>query len=338
MATASPTGFRSTGGRYGRRVPTRTDRHRRNGVLEVVEPGHERPPAPRFRLNRFRTDDWAVGVARAPISAFLEIGRRIDVEWLPTPRGCFVADPFPFDESHFVAEEYPFVRGVGRLVRYETTTGRRVGAFDLLPDPAVHLSYPLVWEIDGERHVLPEQSAAERLDLYRVTGTGATRRRTLIDGIDVADATPLHVDGRWYLFFTLGNADPLGNELHIHHTVDIDSQWQVHPSSPITGGGPRWRPAGPFFRANGDLYRPSQDSTAGYGSGAIVNRVVRIDETGYEEEPITEVRSVESRYAEGCHTLTAIDDERTLVDGKRRALRLDDQVRRTSRWMSERRR
>lgn len=249
-----------------------------------------------------------------------------------------MADPFPLDGDHFVAEEYPFFAGVGRLAYFETSTGRRIGEFPLEPDPGVHLSYPLVVTEGDARYVLPEQSAADRLDLYRITQTGAELESTLIDGVDVADATPVQVGDRWYLFFTLGTVDPLGEQLHIHHAGDLRGDWQPHPCSPVSGGGPRWRPAGPFFRVDGELYRPSQDSSAGYGSATIINRVVTLDATTYDEEPLCEVRSIESSHDEGCHTLTAIDDERTLVDAKRRAIRLDFHAGRAWRRATEGRR
>jgi hypothetical protein len=46
----------------------------------------------------------------------------------------------------------------------------------------------------------------------------------------------------------------------------------------------RARPAGPLFRAHGDLIRPAQDSSRTYGGGLVLNRVLALTPEVFEEE------------------------------------------------------
>jgi hypothetical protein len=301
-------------------------------VLEIREPGGVTERL-KPRLNRVRTDSWRVGIARAPISEFTAIGRRIEVEWLSAPRGRFVADPFPLDAEHFVAEEYPSWSGVGRLAVFDVRTGRRRASFALEPDPAVHVSYPAVLRSGDVQYVLPEQSASGRLDLYRVDGTRGCRTATLLEGVAAADATVELWNGHWYLFVCRADCDPLGEQLLIFHSDRLESGWEPHPASPITDRPGRLRPAGPMFRIDERLFRPSQDCTIAYGGGIVLNEVRRLDRESYVEEPICEVRSVVGPFDDGCHTLVALDESTTLVDGNRRVLRVDHRVvRRLGSW------
>ena len=78
--------------------------------------------------------------------------------------------------------------------------------------------------------------------------------------------------------------------------------------------------AGTPFVIDGVLYRPAQDCSRGYGGTVVVNRVQRLDETTFAEEPVERVAVSASPYTDGTHTLAqreglvAVDARRRVVD------------------------
>ena len=73
------------------------------------------------------------------------------------------------------------------------------------------------------------------------------------------------------------------------------------------------------------LVRPSQGSTQTYGGAIVLNAVIRLDRSGYEEQPLRRLLS-SGAYPQGLHTLCPAGDV-TIIDGKRWAFHPLDPVR-----------
>jgi hypothetical protein len=61
--------------------------------------------------------------------------------------------------------------------------------------------------------------------------------------------------------------------------------------------------------------RPAQDCTKTYGGAVVVNRIVTLSETQYEEVPVRRIEPI-APYRQGLHTLCPAGPY-TLIDGKR---------------------
>jgi hypothetical protein len=80
------------------------------------------------------------------------------------------------------------------------------------------------------------------------------------------------------------------------------------------------RPGGTPFHHDGALYRPAQDCSVTYGGRIVINRVLRLSPTAFEEEPVSTVEpDPDGPFPDGLHTLSSLGNV-TLVDGKRRAV------------------
>ncbi|MBL7406346.1 formyl transferase, partial [Escherichia coli] len=68
-----------------------------------------------------------------------------------------------------------------------------------------HLSYPFVFEADGQVWMIPESHASGTIDLYRATDfpRGWVHEAVLLDGVVAGDATLLQHGGRWWMFATV---------------------------------------------------------------------------------------------------------------------------------------
>jgi hypothetical protein len=279
-----------------------------------------------------RHDDWSIGVVDVPVATVLARRSIPEVRWAPVRRGHYAADPFGrWDGTSLEVfyEDYSRPQGFATIARRRWT---RDGGW-APPEPALqigsHLSYPFLFEHDDRRMMLPESRASGKLALYEADRAGATWQQSaeLVLGRDVADSTLLHHADRWWLFAV--NADRLNpaTELYLWFADQPEGPWREHPLNPILVDVRSARPAGPFFSVDGQLYRPAQDCSTGYGDRVAVKRVLSLTTTSFEEEFVCFLDAERAGpFSSGLHTLTAIG-EVTLVDGKRWALSTSSTVR-----------
>jgi hypothetical protein len=267
-------------------------------------------------------DGWNVGIAMGPISAFLT-GPRPEVRWLPELSGSrLLADPFGIREEN----------GRLRLILevWDLRTGAALRAVDIEPDGRVGpprpveglppaASYPFLFRHDGVVYCTPETAHDRRVELYRATSYPDSWERvgTLIDGVAAGDPTVFRHEDRWWLLCTDVEGGRHGRLLGFH-APDLAGPWRLHPANPLKTDVRSARPAGTPFVHEGGLYRPAQDSTRTYGGAVVINRVLRLSPTVFEEEIAARVEP-DPRYPKGLHTLSAAGDV-TLLDGKRRRM------------------
>ena len=270
-----------------------------------------------------RRDEWNVGIAEAPIHAFLQPGARPQIRWIPRARGgSFLADPFVADHGDaagVLVEAFDARDGKGRIVVLAVESGGGLGPPEPAIEAPVHLSYPYLIEHAGQIYCVPEMHQAGKVDLYRATAFphGWVRCATLIEGIAIADATVFVHDNRWWLLCSVEGDHP-NTTLHAWHAADLSGPWAPHPANPLKTDVRSSRPAGAPFAHGGRLYRPAQDCSQTYGGAVVINHVQRLTPAEFAEEPVARVEPDHAGpYPHGLHTLSAWG-QRTLIDGKRR--------------------
>lgn len=143
-----------------------------------------------------------------------------------------------------------------------------------------HLSYPHVFEKDGDIYMIPESYVGKEIALYRAKEFPYKweKVRTLKDNFISVDSTlftykekvwlhTLHLENEHALFelFSVEEGELCGNPLQI--AVDDANK----------------RPAGKLFLYNGKLYRPAQDCTDSYGCALNFYEVINVANDAYEE-------------------------------------------------------
>ena len=267
-----------------------------------------------------RCDLWRIGIVAAPIAEIVARGGidGLATTWLPAGPGfTFLADPFGLWREgvlHLFAESYDYRtrRGTIDLLRLD----RQFGLIDrrtVLREPW-HLSYPFVFEAEGDVWLLPEAHRSGTLSLYRAAPFPDAWERAATIDLDGAavDATPLHHDGRWWLFYTRAGAT---NALHVAFADRPQGPWRIHPQSPVHTAA---RPGGTPFVADGIVVLPVQDCRRTYGGAIRPLRFLRLDPTRIETRlgnPIVAPPGA-APFTEGLHTLAGCGDV-TLVDVKR---------------------
>lgn len=269
-----------------------------------------------------RAPRWHVGWRRTNcggIAQSLEIPRG---GWarLPDDGKRYYADPFPMHRDGrdwMFVEEFPYSTGKGILSVVEMGATGPIGAPSPVLEMPHHLSYPFVFEEDGQIWMIPESCAARRVELYRATNFPWSWElaRVLIAGEEVSDATMVKHNGRYWLFGTVGGGwQSSWDTLKIWSAESIEGPWDPCGDGPALVDARCARPAGHFFRRGGELWRPAQDCSTGYGAGLVMARVDRLDLDGFAQTTGAVLRPNSSWPGLGIHTFN-IANGLEAVDG-----------------------
>ena len=218
----------------------------------------------------------------------------------------FYADPFPWtegDRTFLFAEEYPYATGRGILSVCEIDAGGAMTPFRPILEQDCHLSYPNIFAHGGRMWMVPETGSRHTVELW-VADAFPDRwslHSVLLEGLDVYDATLAEIDGRWWMFASSQERwCSTWDALAIWTAPAPTGPWQPLGTAPAVVDVHAARPAGRLFRLADGWRRPVQDSSARYGGGLAVAKILSTDPAAYRE-------TVEHRFATpapltGLHT------------------------------------
>jgi hypothetical protein len=149
-----------------------------------------------------------------------------------------------------------------------------------------HLSYPYVFEWQGEYYMIPETLAAQCVRLYRAE-TFPTRWScvgSLIEG-SFADPSIFRFDDKWWMFAC---ATPYQHDaLRLYFAEELNGPWREHPSNPIVSGNRHnARPAGRVLTFDGKIIRFSQDCVPVYGTQVRAFEIQELSTSNYVEREL----------------------------------------------------
>jgi hypothetical protein len=272
----------------------------------------------------FRHEQWTIGIAEAPISAFLCAGTLPPIRWLPPrSRREYVADPFGISlPAGFLvyAERMDYLRGKGAIValRFSTPDSQPVECRSL--ELRSHLSYPFLLHDGGRLLGIPENFQSNSISMYDLDQDDPSawqNCRVLVERFAGVDATVFQWDRRWWLFATDHDSGP-DSHLHIWHADTPGGPWIPHLYNPVKIDARSARPGGTPFVADGRLFRPAQDCSRTYGGRVVINEIITLGPDAFEENVVAFVEPEEgSAWPDGLHTLSACGENITLLDAKR---------------------
>jgi hypothetical protein len=283
-------------------------------------------------FKRPRTDFWQVGIlplAIEDVDAHRLAAVRDRITWLPDAgRWRYLADPFGLvrgDALHVFVEAFDYRVKRANIERHEFALADLSwrGQATVLDKP-FHLSYPQVFEHDGETWMVPESFQIGEVTLYRAMDGSLDRWKrecALLGSLPAADASLIDHEGHWWMFYTLvGPGARDQRELHIAHAPALAGPWQPLAGNPVRVSRDGARPAGrPFVGADGVLTLPVQDSSAGYGGATRLLRFPVLTPQRVVIEAGTERLTgdlVSDSHTAGLHTLNGCGGF-TLIDVKR---------------------
>ncbi|TXD80871.1 glycosyl hydrolase family 43 [Mitsuaria sp. TWR114] len=308
-------------------------------------------------VKRPKSDFWTVGVVperldRLSPERLRELRDRI--VWMPEAGDWrYYADPFALREGdalHVFVEHFDYRTKRADLQRL--TLNLADGAWST-PQPVLrqpfHLSYPFVFEHEGQVWMVPESSQAAEVALYRAVDGAERWERwervcALLPGVHAVDASLLRHEGRWWMFYAVIGPDKRDQrELHLAWADTLQGPWTPHAANPVRSAHDGARPAGtPFVDADGRVTLPVQDSRTSYGGATRWLRFDRLTPQAVEVRALPATFTgdlAHPGFLSGLHTMSACGDL-TLIDVKRidrsRHRQWLDWKRRVRRWFGQR--
>lgn len=265
----------------------------------------------------FFIDQWVIMTARG--AAFNSLQWSMFQPLIPD-KDRYWGDPFVLarDDRYYVfIEEKIYATGLGRIACLTLDRTGRLLSNQVVLERPYHLSYPFIFEHDGETFMIPESAGDRSLQLYRCVHFPDRWEfvKTLMGGIYAVDATLLQHENKLWLFANV--KEPGGSSLDALHLFyapqgPATHEWTPHPRNPVVKDIRSARPAGRIFMQDGRLIRPSQDSSRRYGYALRFNAITKLDENEYAEEIVSTFKPAGGRLL-ATHTfnqaggLTVID-------------------------------
>ena len=281
----------------------------------------------RKKQQRQQNDVWSIGLYEGPDPVTLAPAPGIsnpiltagDVTDVPAR---FVADPFMIErngEFHLFFELLNTKRNMGEIGHAVSDDLKQWRYTRVALRERFHLSYPYVFEHDGEVYMIPECAKSKSIRLYKASAFPDDWRpvSTLLRGnkreVPLLDPSVVFHNGHWYLFSYMRKV----NNLHLHVAESLKGPWREHPASPVFRNSDHFaRPGGRVVRDSAALYRFAQDGRPRYGSKAWGFRITELTPNSYREEPVSETPVVQEGNevwnGRGMHTV----DPHRMPDGR----------------------
>ena len=271
-----------------------------------------------FLAYRFNDTLGTLGVP-ADLGGFTRLMPPKDRDW---------ADPFVIEKNgrYFVFfEELPYATGKAHISMFELSRDGRRSPVQKVLETDYHLSYPFLFEHEGQLYMIPESGRNQTVELYRCVDFPLAWRleRVLIDGQRLVDATLHRGHDRWWMFANsaAGASRVFDDELHLFSAERLLGDWKPHPKNPVKSDARSSRPAGRLFERDGALYRPAQVCVPRYGAGLAIQRVTKLTPQDYVERQVERILPAPQTGLFGLHTMNRAGDL-TVVDAFTRRRRI----------------
>lgn len=232
----------------------------------------------------------------------------------------YYADPFLHSacgRRYIYVEEFSYTLGKGILSVAEIDEDGRAGTPRSFLEENYHLSYPFVFEHAGETWMIPETSAANRIELYRAVDIPMRwqREAVLIDCITASDVTLINENGLWWMFACTHPLQSSSRDcLSLFSARNLLGPWVPHPQNPVVVDLRAARPGGHLYRFADALWRPAQDCSSGYGSALSLCRIETLNQTAFSQIVEATIKPGANWAHCGLHTLNC-DGSIEVVDG-----------------------
>jgi len=238
------------------------------------------------------------------------------------PKDQFWADPFiVYDNGLYYVfiEEVTGESNKGHISYFTIDKNGNNSVPKKIIERPYHMSYPFVFDYNDEYYMIPETGANKTIDLYKSVGFPEKWEMiiTLMEDIEAYDVTLIKYIEKWWLFANVRENEEASSldELCLFYSDDLLSGvWTPHMLNPVVCDVTSARPAGKIFIHNGNLYRPSQNSSLMYGYGVKINHIVTLTETEYKEECVNAIEPLWDKNIIAVHTWNVANDI-TIIDG-----------------------
>lgn len=187
------------------------------------------------------------------------------------------ADPhlYTFEgKTYLFAEAYDRLKRRG-VISYCVLQNQAVSKWKKVLDTGSHLSYPHIFDLDGDIVMIPESYSAEEISLYKAVQFPDKweKKQVLATCVAVDSTVFCYNNTRWLL-----------NQQDDRLTLYRFESRKLLNARAVGAQDMMNRPAGHLFWHNNKLLRPAQDCREGYGSALLFYDVRCVSDDSYLEE------------------------------------------------------
>lgn len=268
-----------------------------------------------------RSDMWNLGFVTDDVADVIK-SDHLNIQWMKHDyKDRWFADPYLLEVTDtkivVLVEEFCYKIRKGRIAKLVVSRPDYVlQDMKIILEQPTHLSFPVIYEKDGQVYVMPENSKGGGINIYRYNAE--SERLDLVHEVGhlpLTDATIVKFhSGEEYVFSTkLPN--PNGNELEIYPFDGESMKMDVKSLAAVSFPSNIARNAGDAFYIGEQMFRPAQDCNKCYGNGLNIQQVNRV-ENKIEFKTVAEFHSDNPNYGLGYHTFN-MKNGLIVVDGHR---------------------
>lgn len=229
------------------------------------------------------------------------------------PQGKYWADPFLYSHNgidYVFYELYDYKKG---CVAYSIINDDLTFSDpQIIIDEPYHISYPFIFEDNGEIYMVPESGDSLEVGLYKCIDfpNKWEKQPPLIYNISAGDNNIFKIDNKYWLFTT--TQPNLKHYLTILTSENLHGPWKAVLYHEIKNS----RSGGKIFYHNNNLIRTVQNASKGYGTGIDFKKIT-INSEGYGEELYHQIKPDWHPNIFGTHHFD-FNDKYIVIDGKRK--------------------
>lgn len=235
---------------------------------------------------------WYVALRKADYPIFRNENDQKPFKILNNSLRYWCADPFLFfrEEKLYIFMELYDMFAQRGVIGYRVFHHGRLSRIHVCLKTPYHLSYPYVFEKDGEVYMLPESYQSGKLTLYKSTKFPDIWEpcEDLLAEASVCDTDYIRNENGEFLLTT-----PVFGEKFSYDLLEMykkeDGVWQKCGNDPIIRNASCARNAGMPFSYEGKKYRQAQNCSEKYGENLIFHEILKCDGQGYSERKSAEV-------------------------------------------------
>jgi len=272
-------------------------------------------------FDKFYLKQWSIGIVNEKIEDVIR-NKNIskEIKWIQINNNYqFFADPFIFESEtgnySILFEEMNYIKQYGIISQFKLDNTNNAIEKKVILDTNTHLSYPFIFYENGNMYVFPESSIRGKLSCYQYDSSSRSLQfiRDLIN-LPLLDSTILKHQNKYWVFSTMKGIDS-NKKLYIFYADNLFGTYTPHPQNPVKVNINGSRPAGNFILLDGSIYRPAQGSGQYYGSSIIINKVIELSESKFEEEYYFSITPPKEEYYNfGIHTINYVNNK-IIIDG-----------------------
>lgn len=227
----------------------------------------------------------------------------------------WTADPFLFKKY---GKYYLFFEMFDRLKRkgllgYREISNKGIGKLNVIYECDCHLSYPYIYEKNGNVYIIPESSDSRTLfRLKCVNFPDVWEKETVLANDRLVDTTLFQFDDVDYYLSERVCQDYVFDRFDLFYTDEF-GQFLECKNNPMKVDANTSRCAGKVFSYKGNFIRPSQNCGKFYGEKLNFNKIVEISKESYKEEciktiSVNDISLDSNNNFVGIHTYNKLDN------------------------------